>query len=106
MPTANPTTPEASSASTTVWLKPFLFWAGVGLSLFQVWSVVFSTLDPLLQRVVFLTWVLALAFLSFRPQRSDWQERPAIPEILEAGVSVLSGLYYLFPFARIQFRWP
>ena len=106
MPTANPTTPEASSASTTVWLKPFLFWAGVGLSLFQVWSVVFSTLDPLLQRAVFLTWVLALSFLSFRPQRSDWQERPAIPEILEAGLSALAGLYYLFHFARIQFRWP
>lgn len=86
--------------------KPFLFVFGVSLSLFQLWSVVLSTLDPLLQRAIFLTWVMALAFLGLRFQRSAGREPPSVVEFLEGTLSILAGLYYVWHFARIQFRWP
>src|SRR3989304_1899965 len=87
-------------------LKPFLFFFAVSLSLFQLWSVVFSTVDPLLQRAIFLTWVLALAFLGIRPWRSSFREGPTILEILECLLAILGGFYYLLNFARIQWHWP
>jgi TRAP transporter 4TM/12TM fusion protein len=83
-----------------------LYWFAVSLSVFQVWSVVFSTLDPLLQRAVFLSWVSGLAFLGFRPYRSDYREQPSRLELLEALLSILTGVYFVWHFDRILWRWP
>lgn len=88
------------------WWKSFLYVFGVGLSLFQLWSVVLSTLDPLLQRAIFLTWVMALAFLGLRFERSAGRESPTAAEFLAGVFSILAGLYYIWHFARIQYRWP
>ena len=84
----------------------FLLAVGVGLSVFQVWSVIFSTMDPLLQRCIFLTWILAYGFLSYRPYRSKFQEGPGIFAIAGALLSVVAGGYYAWNFDRILFHWP
>ncbi|MEE8583725.1 MAG: TRAP transporter fused permease subunit, partial [Acidobacteriota bacterium] len=73
---------------------------GVGLSLFQIWAVVFSTLDPLFHRAVFLAWILTFAFLS----RGAGKPSPA--DLLLAASSVICGAYYVLNFERIQNRWP
>ena len=86
--------------------KAFLFFLGVGLSLFQLWSVVLSTLDPLLQRAIFLSWVLALAFFGRRFHRSAEWELPSVMEFVEGVLAIMAGLYYLVHFTRIQNHWP
>ena len=68
-------------------MKTLIVSLGIGLSVFQVWAVVFSTIDPLLHRAIFLTWVLALGFLSYRPYRSSFKEGPARLDIVMAVVS-------------------
>lgn len=99
--------PAASSPSAFAdrW-KAFLFFLGVGLSLFQLWSVVLSTLDPLLQRAVFLSWVLALAFFGLRFHRSAEWELPSVLEFVEGVLALMAGLYYVVHFPRIQNHWP
>lgn len=77
----------------------------VGLSMFQVWAVVFSSIDPLLARAIFLAWMLALAFLC-HSARGGRAERPAPTAILLALVSALSGVYFAFNFEAIEARWP
>ncbi|HLA38403.1 MAG TPA: TRAP transporter large permease subunit, partial [Candidatus Glassbacteria bacterium] len=79
---------------------------GVGLSVFQVWSVLFSAVDPLLQRTVFLSWLLAFGFLSLRPHRSNFREGPSALEIAEAALAVVAGVYYAWNFDRILYHWP
>ncbi len=86
--------------------KAFLYSIGVGLSLFQLWSVVVSTLDPLLQRAIFLSWVLALAFFGLRFQRSGGRQLPSALELVEGVLGLGAGLYYLVHFPRIQNHWP
>ena len=86
--------------------KTFLYSTGVGLSLFQLWSVVLSTLDPLLQRAIFLSWVLALAFFGLRFQRSGGRQLPSAVEVMEGVLALAAGLYYLVHFPRIQNHWP
>jgi len=100
----NETTP--SSASDGGRVKTFIVFLGISLSVFQVWAVVFSTIDPLLHRAIFLTWVLALGFVSYRPYRSNFKEGPAGLDILLAVVSALSGIYYIVHFERFSLRWP
>ncbi len=97
------TTPSADSDSGR--MKPLIVFLGIGLSVFQVWAVVFSTIDPLLHRAIFLTWVLALGFLSYRPYRSGFKEGPAWLDIVLAVISALSGLYYIAHFERFSLRW-
>ncbi|MDA2934555.1 TRAP transporter fused permease subunit [Acidobacteria bacterium AH-259-D05] len=100
----NETTPSSSSDGGR--LKTFIVFLGISLSVFQVWAVVFSTIDPLLHRAIFLTWILALGFVSYRPYRSDFKEGPAWLDILLAVVSALSGIYYIAHFKRFSLRWP
>ena len=99
--------PAASSPSAfrDRW-KTFLFSLGVGLSLFQLWSVVLSTMDPLLQRAIFLSWVLALAFFGLRFHRSAEWELPSVLEFVEGVLALMAGLYYVVHFTRIQNHWP
>jgi TRAP transporter 4TM/12TM fusion protein len=87
-------------------LEASLFILGASFSLFQVWLVVFSTLDPLLQRALFLSWVLTFAFLGYRPYRSQFHEPPTMLEMLLASFSAFFGLYYWFHFERVLYRWP
>ena len=87
-------------------LKTFIVFLGIGLSVFQVWAVVFSTIDPLLHRAIFLTWVLALGFVSERPYRTKFREGPSGPDIFLAGASALSCVYYIAHFERFSLRWP
>ena len=86
--------------------RKFLFWFGVALSAYQLWAVVFSTIDPLLQRAVFLYWVMALAFLGLRPRRSNFREMPNWLELAEGTLSAISGLYFASQFGRILIHWP
>jgi len=97
------TTPSADSDSGR--MKTLIVFLGIGLSVFQVWAVVFSTIDPLLHRAIFLNWVLALGFLSYRPYRSGFKEGPAGLDIVLALVSALSGIYYIAHFERFSLRW-
>lgn len=103
------TPPAAASleppAAVTPW-KPFLYWFAVAFSILQVWSIVFSTLDPLVQRAAFLCGILILAFLGVRPHRSEWRESPAPLEILEALLAAGCGAYFLSQSARYVYRWP
>ena len=105
MPAAGNPAETLRSAFAGRW-KTVLFVFGVSLSLFQLWSVVLSTLDPLLQRVLFLSWVLALSFLGLRFQRSAGRELPTAAEFVEGLLAILAGLYYLYHFTRIQNHWP
>jgi len=97
---------DHSSPSRSSGFRTFLFWFGVGLSVFQMWAVVFSTIDPLLQRAIFLSWTAAFAFLGYRPHRSEFRERPNVLEFMEAALSFLIGGYYIVQFDRILWRWP
>ncbi len=104
MPTNETTLSSSSSDSGRV--KTFIIVLGIGLSVFQVWAVVFSTIDPLLHRTIFLTWVLALGFVSYRPYRSNFKEEPTWLDVFLAVLSALSGLYYIAHFERFSLRWP
>ena len=86
--------------------KTFLLAVGVGLSVFQVWSVIFSTMDPLLQRCIFLTWILAYSFLGYRPYRSKFQEGPGMLSIAGALLATVAGGYYAWNFDHILYHWP
>lgn len=68
--------------------------------------VVASSIDPLLQRALFLSWVLTLAFAGHRPYRSDFRENPSRLDIALAVLSASFGLYYWLSFDRILNRWP
>ncbi|HEX9722817.1 MAG TPA: TRAP transporter large permease subunit, partial [Vicinamibacteria bacterium] len=75
-------------------------------SLFQLWLVVVSAVDPLLQRALFLSWVLTFAFASHRPYRSDFRENASRLDITLAVLSASFGFYYWLHFERVLNRWP
>lgn len=87
-------------------LESTLLIFGAVCSLFQLWMVVGSSVDPLLQRALFLSWVLTFAFASYRPYRSDFQKGPSRSDIALAVLSASFGLYYWLSFDRILNRWP
>jgi TRAP transporter 4TM/12TM fusion protein len=105
MPAVTKPAESTSSAFAYKW-KVILFVLGVGLSLFQLWSVVLSTVDPLLQRAIFLSWVLALAFWGLRFGRSGGRELPSKLDLAEGLLVILAGLHYAYHFTRIQNHWP
>ncbi len=86
-------------------LRQALLWAAVLLSLFQIWAVLFSTMDPLLHRAVFLFWVMALAFTGTRAYRSQFREGPRWFDLAPAALSVAAGVYFISQFDRILYRW-
>jgi TRAP transporter 4TM/12TM fusion protein len=86
--------------------RTFLFWFAASFSAFQLWAVVFSAIDPLLQRAMFLSWVMALAFLGFRPHASGFRQMPNWLEWIEGALSTLIGLYFVVHFDRILAHWP
>ena len=81
-------------------LRQVTWFLGASLSVFQVWAVVFSTLDPLLHRVVFLVWMLVYAFLL-----GSGGKRSRLDVVL-AVVAGICGVYYAVFFDRLQLRWP
>ena len=87
-------------------LEPSLVIFGAICSLFQLWLVVFSAVDPLLKRALFLSWVLTFAFLGYRPHRSQFRERPSVLDLILAFLSASFGLYYWSQFGRVLYRWP
>ena len=93
-------TPQDRSSSPHAPLRRIAKYLGVSLAIFQVWAVVFSTLDPLLHRVIFLVWVLAYAFLL-----GSGSIKPRLDSALAIG-AVLCGCYYALHFERLQWRWP
>ena len=87
-------------------LKIFLSILGVGCSLFQIWAIAFAEIDPLLQRAIFLSWILTLAFLGSRAHRSEYRLGPSMLEIFEALLAVAGGAYYVMHFDRILSHCP
>ncbi|MSO21314.1 MAG: TRAP transporter permease [Acidobacteria bacterium] len=95
----------STAADHTRW-KPFLHWFAVVFSIFQIWLVVLSTVDPLLQRAIFLTGILTLAFLGYRPERSAYRDAPNTVEIVEAMLAAGCGAYFFSQIDRYLYRWP
>ncbi len=78
-------------------------WAG-SAAVFHLYTSGFGFFGPLEQRSLFLTWFLPLAFLLFPARDSSPKDRPTVPDIIFALLSVLPNLYVLFEAPRIYLR--
>src|SRR5690625_2863111 len=78
---------------------------GVGMSIFQIYSVTLAKLDPIIEMAVHLSFILVLTFflysLSDQLKDSRWTTRLDYLLIL---LSASSGIYYLFHAERISRR--
>lgn len=76
----------------------------VTLSVFEIWAVLFSTLDPYLHRALFTTSILGLGFLAAASSAPTAGSRAG--NATWAVVSLASGAYVLLQFGWLSYRWP
>ncbi|RHW29612.1 TRAP transporter permease [Oceanobacillus profundus] len=88
-------------------MKLFIFFA-FGLSVYQIWSVIFGNLDPLNQMAIHLAFILALTFLLYGYSKKE-AVRSHKPSLIDYSFVVLAfsaGIYFTFHAERIAVRIP
>ncbi|WP_085991569.1 TRAP transporter permease [Oceanobacillus senegalensis] len=79
------------------------------LSIFQIWSTIFSKLDPMNQMAIHLSFILGLTFLFYGFSKKTKEEGSLAPSILDYAFVILAlgtGVYFTIHAERIAIRIP
>ncbi|MBI4483299.1 MAG: TRAP transporter fused permease subunit [Acidobacteria bacterium] len=78
----------------------------VAFSLFEIWAVLFSSINPLLHRALFVSGILALTVLTRTFRAESRRDRVSLVDGMLAALFLVAGGYFLWNFPRIEWRWP
>lgn len=81
-----------------------IFWFAVAMSVFQLYTAMFGTLEAIKQRSIHLMFALPLAFV-FYPIKKDGGKFSKAFDYVLALIALLPGLYLLWQYQRISTRW-
>ncbi|MHB8763826.1 MAG: TRAP transporter permease [Deferrisomatales bacterium] len=87
------------------WVRPTFTGLAVLIVVFAYWSNLFSGLDPYIKSALFLTSMLAVAFLLYTPTRLSRATRPNWADCLFALLSLATGAYIYLVRTRLLERW-
>jgi TRAP transporter 4TM/12TM fusion protein len=77
----------------------------LALAAFEIYTAPFGTLDPLLQRAIFVSFVLGLTFIYFTFTAGAKSDKVPFYDLILALLSFTSGVYILLNGERIVTRW-
>ncbi|WP_339230918.1 TRAP transporter fused permease subunit [Oceanobacillus sp. FSL K6-2867] len=88
-------------------MKLFILFA-FGLSIYQIWSVIFGNLDPLNQMAIHLAFILVLTFLlyGFSKREAVRKHKPGLIDYCFGILAISAGIYFTFHAERIAVRIP
>jgi len=96
---------EGERRSLTRIEKMFLLIIGSSLSIYQVWSVLYSKLDAINQMAIHLSFILVLTFFLYSFSKQIAQSRvQAVINYLFIGLAISAGTYYFIHAERIALR--
>jgi len=76
----------------------------VCLALFQLYTAFFGIIEPRLQKVVHLTFVMTIAFLLYKPTKKSVVDKITLIDALLSLMSLSVGLYIIFNCSRLNWR--
>ncbi len=85
--------------------KQIVYWFAVSMSVFQLYTAMFGSLEAIRQRAVHLMFALPLAFAFYPNKKTAGVKFSRVIDGILAILSLPPGLYILWQYDRISTRW-
>ncbi len=96
---------EGTQRALTPFWKVLVTCIVLALAAFEIYTAPFGTLDPLLQRALFVSFILGLTFICYTFAGRAKSDRVPFSDLILAGLGFASGIYILLNGERIVTRW-